>query len=450
MSFELTRKYLKEIESAIEKQDKVFLEKELSNHHFADISEILNQLDTDECKYILDILEPEVGADVITELEEDVREEFLQSFSTLELARYLDWVDSDDAVDILNEQSVRFREEVIHQMKDKEKATHILELLHYDDDCAGGLMAKELIQANINWTVSQCIEEIRRQAAKVDKIYTVYVVDNNDILVGRVSLKEIILRGDDTLIKDIYVPEIVVVNTYQDEEEVAEVMQKYDLHVVPVVNVQGKLLGRITIDDIVDVITEQAEIDQQAMAGISDSVEMSDSIWDVSKARLPWLIVGMMGGLLGAGMISFFEGELSVVTALSFFIPLITATGGNVGIQSSTIVVQSLAGGSSYLESPMERFFNVAGVAIINGVVIALLAFLYNYFSEYEMSIAFVVSAALFSVIMLASFMGTITPIVLNRFGINPALASGPFITTANDLLGLGVYFSVAKFLLNI
>ncbi|MEH0156618.1 magnesium transporter [Limibacter armeniacum] len=448
MSFEHTRKYYKQIESAIRNEDRDFIVKELSEMHYADITEMLYYLNTEDCRYILDSLSPRVGADVLSELEEDIRVEFLKSFSSKELLRYIDYVDSDDAVDILNEQPVKVREEVLSHMQDKEKANNILELLHYDEDCAGGLMAKELIKANVNWTVLQCIEEIRRQATKVDKIYTVYVVDDHDVLLGRVSLKRIILAKDEAKIKDIYVPEIAMVNTFQAEEEVAELMQKYDLEVIPVVNVQGKLQGRITIDDIVDVITEQAEIDQQAMAGISESVEPNDSVITMSRARLPWLIVGMFGGLLGAKFIGIFENELTLVPAMAFFIPLITATGGNVGIQSSTIVVQSMASSPSVQETMAERFFKVLLVAIVNGLVIAGLVFVFNYFLG-DSSLAFVVSAALFSVVMLASFMGTITPIVLDRFGINPALASGPFITTTNDLLGLAVYFSVAKVLLH-
>ncbi|GAA4842095.1 magnesium transporter [Algivirga pacifica] len=449
MSLEYSKKYYKQLEQAVENEENQFLIQEFSGKHYADISEILYQLDGPSCKYILELLGPDVRADVISDLEEDIRIEFLKQYTAEEVAEVIDHLDSDDAVDLLNEQPIKAREEVLTAIQDSEQAAYIMELLHYDEDCAGGLMAKELIRANINWTVKQCIDEIRRQAERVEKIMTVYVVDDHNILMGRVSLKEIILSKDDTKIQDIYVPEIALVHTFQQEEEVAELMQKYDLEVVPVVNVQGKLLGRITIDDIVDVITEQAEIDQQAMAGISENVESSDGIWALTRARLPWLIVGMIGGLFGAQFIGVFENELTLVPAMAFFIPLITATGGNVGIQSSTIMVQSMAGSSYIHDTLWDHFVKVIGVAGVNGLTMASLVFGFNYFFAGP-ELAMVVSSALFCVVMLASVMGTVTPVVLDRFGINPALASGPFITTANDLLGLGVYFSVAKMLLHL
>jgi magnesium transporter len=306
-------------------------------------------------------------------------------------------------------------------------------------------MAKELIKANIEWNVKQTIEEIRRQTKNVDKILTVYVVDHENNLMGRVSIKRIILAEDDSKIRDIYFPDIQVVHTYSDKEEVADLMQKYDLEVIPVVNIQGKLVGRITIDDIVDVIKEQAEVNQQIMSGISENVEEDDNVWMISRARLPWLLIGMMGGLLGAQFMGFFEADLGQVPAMAFFIPLITATGGNVGIQSSTIVVQTLANSAYFIEnSATSRILKVLMVALINGLVISSVVLLFNIIFA-GIKLAVVVSIALFCVVLLASFMGTVTPLVLDRFGINPALASGPFITTANDLLGILVYFMVAR-----
>jgi len=272
-------------------------------------------------------------------------------------------MDSDDAVDILNEQPIKIREEAIAKLEDQEKVNYIMELLRYDEDCAGGLMAKELIKANLNWTVIQCIEEIRRQAGKIQKIYSVYVVDDQDKLLGRVSLKKIILADDSLQVKDIYEDNVIAVETYLDEDEVAAIMRKYDLDAVPVINVQGKLLGRITIDDIIDVITEQAEEERQLMSGISEDVEEDDSIWMLSRARLPWLIIGLAGGVLGASLIGFFKEDLIRITAIAFFVPLIMATGGNVGIQSSSLVVQSLANPSAFNQPISKKLFKVLVVA---------------------------------------------------------------------------------------
>lgn len=311
-------------------------------------------------------------------------------------------------------------------------------------------MAKELIKANINWTVKQCIDEIRRQAENVEKFYSIYVVDDDDRLLGRVSIKKLILSKDNVLIKNIYENNVIAVESYREITEVVEIMQKYDLEAIPVINVQGKLLGRITIDDVLDVIKEKTEKDIQAMTGISESIEENDNIWVLSRARLPWLIIGMIGGLLGSRFIGIFEDKLVIVPAMAFFIPLITATGGNVGVQSSSLVVQSLANKSFWGSSFLKRLFRVLLVAVINGCVLSALVFSFNVFIGESLSLAIVVSIALFSVVLLASIMGTLTPLILDKFGVNPALASGPFITTANDLLGLAVYFTVANLLMSI
>ncbi|SFB84114.1 magnesium transporter [Flexibacter flexilis DSM 6793] len=450
MQLELSKEYLERLETAIEKRDEAFIRESMDGEHPADISSVLYELDTAQSKYVIDLLPREVSAEIISSLDGDTQRKFLKAFTSAELAELIPYVDSDDAADLLNQQPVKFREEVIALINDAETANHIIELLHYDEDCAGGLMAKELIKANINWTVVQCIEEIRRQAEDVEKIFSVYVVDDEDKLLGRVSLKKIILARAYTRIADIYEDDIIAVESYRDSEEVAEMMQKYDLETIPVVNIQGKLLGRITIDDVVDVITEQAELDQQMMSGLSQPEEEDDGVLTSAKARLPWLLIGMGGGLLGARFAGFFEADIKLIPAMAFFIPLITATGGNVGIQSSTVVVQSLTNASFLGNSFYNRIVKVLLVALINAAVISTLVFLFNILTGSALQLALVVSIALFSVVILASLMGTITPIILNRFEINPALASGPFITTANDLLGLAVYFGVAHWLYNL
>jgi magnesium transporter len=406
----------------------------------------LEEFNAEQSKYVLELLEKEVAADVIEDLDEDIRTKFLTVFNSEEIAEYVEGMETDDAADILNNLPVKVREEVIANLENHEKASHIIELLRYDEDCAGGLMAKELIKANVNWNVVQCVEEIRRQAENVEKIFAVYVVDDTDKLIGRVSLKEIVLARSSAKIADIYNSEVISVYTYQKEEEIADLMQKYDLEAAPVVNVQGKLVGRITVDDIIDVITEQADQERALMAGIAEDVEEDDSIWVLSRARLPWLIIGLLGGIVGARFIGIFEEDLMKVATLAFFIPLIIATGGNVGIQSSALVVQSLASISTFETSGWAKFIKTLLVAILNGIVLAGLVYIFVFFT-YDSTLAFVVSTALFSVVLLASLLGTLIPLVLDKFGFNPALASGPFITTTIDLLGLAVYFIVAHLL---
>jgi magnesium transporter len=449
--FGLSKEYLESLRQGIEAKDLVFIHESLDGVNVADVAAILDELSLDESIYVLRILPGQLAADILIELDDTTLFRVLKEMEEEEISSFIEMMDSDDGADILNLLSQKEREDVISHFKDQVKSDQILELLRYEEDTAGGIMAKEFIRANKSWNVVQTINEIRRQAENVEKIYSIYVVNNRQQLLGRVSLKKIVLAAEDTRIEDIYDDEVVSVPTHMDQEHVAEIMRKYDLESVPVVNSKNKLVGRITVDDILDVIREEAEEDIQAMSGISDTVDEYDSVFKLTKARLPWLMIGIVGGLLGAGFIGFFEEGLSKVTALAFFIPLITATGGNVGIQSSSLVVQSLANKSAFDDSLWTRFVKGLIVAIINGLILATFVFgVVVLFYKTEVAFALVVSIALFSVVLLSSFMGTFTPIVLDRFGINPALASGPFITTANDLIGLAVYFFVAMSLLNI
>ncbi len=449
--FELSKEYLESLRLGIEEENNAFIQDSLDGANVADVAAILDELSMDESIYVLRLLENQFSADILIELDEDTLSRVLKEMEAPEIASLIECMDSDDGADILNLLPLREREEVISYFTDRQKSEQILELLRYEEDTAGGIMAKEYIRANKNWNVVQTINEIRRQAENVDKIFSIYVVDNKQQLLGRVSLKRIVLASEQTKIEDIYEDEVISVPTHMDQEEVAEIMRRYDLETVPVVNVKNKLVGRITFDDILDIIREEAEEDIQAMTGISDTVDEYDSVIRLTKARLPWLLIGIVGGLLGAGFIGFFEEGLSKVTALAFFIPLITATGGNVGIQSSSLVVQSLASKSAFDDSIVKRFLKVLAVAVINGLILATVVFaVVVLFYQSDVAFGLVVAIALFSVVLLSSFMGTITPILLDKAGINPALASGPFITTANDLLGLAVYFLVAMSLLHI
>ncbi|MFY7826770.1 MAG: magnesium transporter [Flectobacillus sp.] len=448
MPFELTKEYLEKIQAAISEQNNEFIRTEMEELFPADITNILYELEGEEAHYLVTLLDTKLAAEIIINLDPDDRKKFLKNFTSKQIAEYVDLLDSDDAVDILNEQPVNVREEVIALVSDREQARFIIDLMHYDEDCAGGLMQKELVKINVKQSVTECVEEIRRQAEDVENVYSVYVVDDEGTLLGRASLKKIILAKRGSKIADIFTDDIVSVKTTATGEEVADIMQKYDLDAVPVVNIQGRLLGRITIDDVVDFITEQAHEDVQAMAGISEDVEEDDSVWKLVRSRLPWLLIGMTGSFLAAKIIGIFDGEVAKTPALAAFIPLIGSTGGNVGIQSSALIVQSLADKSGIDTSLMERLKKVLLVSLLNGLIAATFAFLGTLVLEHENTISLVMSLSIFSIVMLASFMGTITPLVLNQFDINPAVASGPFITTTNDLLGYGVYFLIVYMLI--
>jgi magnesium transporter len=449
-SFELSKEFLESLQENIESQHNDLIVQSLDGANVADIASLLDELNMDEAIYVLRLLNPSIAADILIEMDEDPLGMVIKELEPTELALLIDQMESDDAADILILMPAKEREDVISHLQEREKSANILDLLRYDEDSAGGLMAKEFIKANKNWNVVQTIEEIRRQAEKVEKIYSIYVVDNRQHLLGRVSLKKIILSSADTKISDIYEKEIISIPTHMDGEHVAEIMRKYDLESVPVVNAKNRLVGRITVDDILDLMREQTDEDIQAMTGISDDIEESDSIFKISKARLPWLLIGVIGGLLGAKIIGFFEDGLSRYIALASFIPLVAATGGNVGIQSSSLVVQTLASKSVFDDTPWQRFVKGVMIALVNGVVLGGFVFLVvKFVYGFDAIFGLTIGLAMFCVVLLASFMGTVTPLALNKFGINPAIASGPFITTANDLLGLAVYFGVAMALLN-
>ena len=459
MKFELTNNFKEKLKVQIDNQNIEFIRKSFREVSYADIAELLYEFNSNESKYVLDNIDLETSSKIISELDDDTRENFLKIYSSKEIADVLKVIDSDDGADILLDLSADKREDVLVNIDDKEKSKNLKDLIRYDEEVAGGLMAKELVKCNIDWKINQCIALIRKQAKKVSQIYSVYVTDSKGKLKGKVSLKDIILSNDNSRVKDIYDDFVVSVDAHMNQEDVAQIMQKYDLTVLPVVNKKNKLIGRITIDDVVDVITESAEEERQIMSGITSDVEEDDSIFKLSNARLPWLVIGIFGGLFGAFLLGSFESKYfeggEVFISLSFFIPLIMATAGNVGIQSSSIVIQTLSSPSSFEISIAQRLIRVILVSILNGIVLSLLVYggllLFDNFNFLDFKIysktAKIVSVSLFSIVIVSSLLGTITPIILDKLKFNPALASGPFITTSNDLMALAIYFIVALFM---
>ena len=447
MRFELTKDFLEILRQKIAEQETLWIQENVLVLHFADVAEILDKLSNEEAKFIYFLVDEDTQADILMELEEEVRDRFLSSLSIKEIADQLENLDSNDAADILGELSEDKIQEVISQMDDDEAAEDIVDLLNYDEYTAGGLMQKEFLQAHIDWPVNRTIVELRKQAEDVEKVYNIFVVDDSNRLLGVLSLKRLLFSNVKTKIADLYQSKnIISVNTSDSAEEVAAVMEKYDLVSVPVVDYQNKLVGRITLDDIVDFIKEEADKDFQLATGITEPIERDASIWRVARARLPWLIIGLLGGTLGAKVISGFEGSITQIPALAFFIPLITAMGGNVGVQSSAIVVQSLARGTKDFGNIFHKLLREAAVGLFNGVLLASIIFVIAYFFG-NAQLGFVVSISLFTVIIFAAVIGTLIPLVLNHYKIDPALATGPFITTLNDVTGLFIYFTIGMLL---
>ena len=446
MDFEITREYIDMLKELIENESNEEIKAWMEPLHPADIAEIMDDLTMDEAKYVYLLLDGEKASDVLIEIPEYDRKRFLKVLPPeLIASKFIEYMDSDDAADIVADLDEELKKEVLMGIEDTEQAGDIVDLLEYEEDTAGGIMAVEMVSVNENWTVATCLKEISRQAEEVDEIYYIYVTDDNDKLKGVLSLKKLILNSTNTKISNIYNTDVISVSTGTRQEEVAEIMDKYDLVAIPVVDNIGRLKGRITFDDVIDFVREEAERDYQMVSGISGDVEPGDKVWELLRARFPWLLIGLLGGILGALVLGAHETELAEVTELAFFIPLIAAMAGNVGVQSSSIVVQSIASGVKEIESTGQRLIKELLVALATASIFAVLIFLYNYFSQGNMDLTFSVSISLFIVIIFASIFGTFIPMLLHRLKIDPALATGPFITTMNDIIGLFIYLGIGK-----
>ena len=447
--FKLTEELLAEIHQLISDKKNADLRLMMKEFHYADIAEIADELDVEEATYLIKLLNSEKTSDILAEMHEDMREAVLNNLTAKEIAGELEELDTDDAADIVNELPKEIVQEVISEIEDKEHAKDIVDLLRYDEDTAGGLMAKELVKVNENWNVLTCVKEMRAQAENVTRVHSIYVVDDEDKLKGRLSLKDLLTTSTKTHIKDVYIPKVDHVKVNEKAEEVAKIMSKYDLEAIPVVDEIGRLVGRITIDDIVDVIKEEAEKDYQMAAGISQDVEADDSIWELTRARLPWLILGLFGGLGAAAIMGGFEEMISKHAILFFFTPLIAAMAGNVGVQSSAIIVQGLAN-DDLKGSISHRLVKEMLLALLNGLILAVLLLVFTWVWKGTFNTAVAISLSLVVVIVVAGLIGTFIPLFLHKRNIDPAIATGPFITTSNDIFGILIYFWIAKLILGI
>ncbi len=451
MQFELTREYIEQLRNVIEKKEEEKAIAMMRELHAADIAEIYDELNIDEAKFLYLLLDGEKAADVLAELEDDDRERFLQVLPSEVIAKeFIHYMDTDDAADVLADLPEDKKDEVLSHIEDIEHAGDIVDLLEYNENTAGGLMAKEYIAVNIDWNVATCYEEIKRQAEDVDEVFQVYVINNDELLKGELTLKDLIISKQETKVTDIYIENPVSVKTKTESEEVANLMDKYDLVSLPVTDDIGRLMGQIMIDDVVDVLRDEAEKDYQMASGISEDIEPTDGVWRLTRARMPWLMIGLVGGVLGARVIGLFEGDLAKNAATALFLPLIAAMAGNVGVQSSAIVVQGLAANTIGIESVFKKIMKEISVALLNGLACALVILIYNLIFSDSLALTISVSISLFIVIIFASIFGTFVPLALNKFKIDPALATGPFITTVNDIVGLAIYLITSRIIFSL
>lgn len=449
MAFEITENFIENLQELISSENNTAISKLFKEVHYADIAEVLEEVNFEEAVYIIKLLDSQKTSEILMELDEDTREKILENFSAKEIADEVEEMDTDDAADIIGELSEERQEHVINALDDEELAADIKELLSYDDETAGSLMAKELVKVYETWTVAGCLRRIRAQAKEVTRVHSIYVVDKQEHLIGRLSLKDLIVAKNDQKIADIYIKKVDSVNVNDDDEDVAKIMAKYDLEAIPVVDDNNILIGRITIDDIVDVLKEEADRDYQLAAGLVEGVDSDDSILQLTRARLPWLFLGLIGGVGAFLIMEGFQGVFEKFAALFFFTPLIAAMAGNVGVQSSAIIVQGLAN-DDVKGSVNSRLFKEMLLAALNGLILALFLFCFVWLYEGKMDTAFAIAVSLVAVIIMAGLIGTFVPLFLDKRGIDPAIATGPFITTSNDIFGILIYFLIAKLILGI
>ncbi len=448
-TFQIDKSFLAKVESLIEQGKDKALQKLLNNLHYADIAEVLSELEAEVSTYLIKLLDSTKTAEALAEIDEDLRETILKNLSAKEIADEIEELDSDDAADLIAELPEERKERVISQLSDSSYAEDLRELLTYGENTAGGLMAKELVKVEEDLSVLKCLNRMRAQAENVTRVHSIYVVDTKNRLKGRLSLKDLITANSKALVKDICIPKVDYVTVDEDGEEVAKIMSKYDLEAIPVVNDKKELLGRITIDDIVDLIKEEAEKDYQLAAGISSDVEADDNVFTLTKARLPWLILGLLGGLGSVFILKDFETVMNEpeLRNLFFYTPLIAAMAGNVGVQSSAIIVQGLAN-DIVKGSLFNRLVKEVGLSLVNGLILALLLIGFGTLIHQSILLSLTIAGAMMSVIVVAALIGTFVPIVLDRQGIDPAIATGPFITTSNDIFGIFLFFYIAKLVL--
>lgn len=443
---ELTPELTKELKGYLETNELGKLQRIFLSMHPTDIAAFIDNLSDDDATRALRVLPDESVADVIVEMDEDRRQEILSLVPEREIATLIvQNMDTDDAADLIREMDSARQDAILSYVPDLDQAGNIVDLLHYDEDTAGGVMRKEMIVVNANWSMPMCLDDMRHQAEELDEIYYVYVVDDLQRLIGILPIKTVITNPSISEIRYVMLPNPVILHESDSMDTVIKTFDQYDLVAIPVVDAIGRLKGVITIDDVMDEMREKHEAESQMVSGISSEIDTSDNIFKQTGARLPWLLIGMIGGIFNSQLLGVYDSVFATIPQISLFIPLIGGTGGNVGMQSSTIVVQDLARGTLDTKKIPRTILNDLCVALVIASVISMVVFLYNYFYIKNMLVMASVSLSLFTVVIFASLFGSIIPLIMHAVKIDPARATGPFITILNDLIGMFVYMTITQ-----
>jgi magnesium transporter len=445
----MDEEYLNNVKEQINRQEAEAVRELLADLHPADIAELCNDLSAEEARFVYRLLDNETAADVLAEVDEDVRKEFLEELPSETIAKqFVDFMNTDDAVDLMRDLDEDKQEEVLSHIGDMEQAGDIVDLLKYEEGTAGGLMGTEMVIVNENWSMPECLKEMRQQAEKLDDIYYVYVIDDDERLKGVFPLKKMVTSPSVSKVKHVMKKDPLSVRVDTPVDDVVQVIEKYDLVAIPVVDSIGRLVGQITVDDVMDEARELSTRDYQLASGLSQDVETDDKVLRQTSARLPWLLIGMVGGIGNSMILGNFDSTFIAHPEMALYIPLIGGTGGNVGTQSSALVVQGLANSSLDTRDTFKQVGKEAVVALINATIISMLVYIYNFIRFGAMAtVTYSVSISLFAVVMFASIFGTFVPLTLEKCKIDPAIATGPFIAISNDIIGMLLYMGITTLL---
>ena len=463
MEFKISKEFIREVKHLINSKNDKQLEFLLNDIHYADIAEILEKLTFKKALYIFKVLDSEKTAEILLELSDDLRENILKKLSSKEIAEVLDELDTNDATDIIGELSQIKKDEVISELEDESHAKDIVDLLRYPEDTAGGIMHKELVKVNENWNVLTCVKQMRIQAENISKVHSIYVVDDENKLKGRLSLKDLLTTSTRMHISEVYIKKLHFVDVETPEVEVARIMDKYDLEAIPVVDELGRLVGRITIDDIIDVIKEEIEKrdteDIQKFGGLEalDLPYVQTRLFEMVKKRATWLVVLFLGELFTASAMGFFEGEINKAIVLTMFIPLIISSGGNSGSQAATLIIRAMA----LKELDLKDWWYVMKKEIASGFLLGSILGIVGFiriliwqnlgihdYGTYWFHIAITVAISLVFIVLWGTLSGSMIPFLLKKMKLDPATSSAPFVATLVDVTGLIIYFSIAMFFL--
>ena len=435
-------KLISEVKDSIGDKNSKYLSKLIDKLRAADLADLIEHLKPEERLYLFEMLEPEGAGEVLVEIEAPVQESILSDLDNKAITEIVQELDSDDAADLVGDLPAERAKDIIETLED-DVTEELEKLLPFDEESAGGIMALEYVAVKDHCTIQEAIDIIKDKREEVEKLYYLWVVDDFEKLVGVVSLKDLVLEPANRLISDIMNTEVISVDVNRDQEEVAQLVKKYDLVSIPVVDEYNRLVGRITHDDIIDVLEEEADEDISLMGGVMHQEITEASYVKISKARLPWLIAGLFGGLMAAVVINRFEHSIEKLIALAFFFPVIMAMGGNTGTQAATVAVRGLATGDISLVNVWKRLWVEMKVAMTNGLICGVLLGAVVYLWIGNIGLGCVIAVALMIIVLISGFIGAAVPLALKRMNIDPALATGPFVTTSNDILSLLIYLGL-------